>query len=287
VLEAGQQRFFDLDLQTGMTTSDSEVVDASGARQAVIQPFSEWIEQIHPDDRERTRDVYERFISQQSSECRVEFRIQMPNGSWRWKLSQGVILERDEVNRPIRMMGTLIDIQIIKDSELALQSSNQRYFRLMEASPIALFESNAKGETIYVNEKWRQIMGFERVLALDFGWTAMLHPSDKIRVMQAWTAAIDDQTSFDLEYRIVQQNGNIRWVYVLAEPLRNAEYNVTGYLGSIVDLTSQKQAELELEGTKKRLQAIVKASPTPIVVLNPDGLVEEWNTAAEYIWLAE
>jgi PAS domain S-box-containing protein len=284
VLEAGQQGFFDLDLHTGMTTTDSEMLDASGARQAVMQPFSEWIDQIHPSDRERARDVYQRFISQQSSECRVEFRVQMANGTWRWKLSQGVILERDEVNRPIRMMGTLIDIQIIKDSEHALQTSNQRYFKLMEASPIALFESNADGETLYVNEKWHNIMGFERVLALDYGWTAMLHPSDKPRVMQAWSAAIADQTSFALDYRVVQPNGNIRWVYVLAEPLRDAEYQVTGYLGSIVDLTMQKQAELELEATKKRLQAIVKASPTPIVVLNPEGLVEEWNTAAESLF---
>ncbi len=284
VLEAGQQSFFDLDLQTGMTISDSEVLDASGTRQAVVQPFSGWIDQIHPSDRERARDVYERFITQQSSECRVEFRMRAANGTWRWKLSQGVILERDEVNRPIRMIGTLIDIQIIKDSEQALQTSNQRYFKLMEASPIALFESNVNGETIYVNQKWHAIMGFERVLALDYGWTAMLHPSDKTRVIQAWTAAIDNQTSSSLEYRIVQPNGNIRWVYVLAEPLRDAAYQVTGYLGSIVDLTQQKQAELELEGTKKRLQAIVKASPTPIVVLNPDGLVEEWNTASEKLF---
>jgi PAS domain S-box-containing protein len=294
ILEFGQQGFFDIDLRTNTVITDMFSVasfenKANVQKTGVQQTLNDWLGQIYPEDQERVLEEYQAFIAKEIPEYWVEFRWQMTDGSWRWKLSQRAILEHDQTGRPIRMLGTYVDIQSSKEITQALLVSNRRYLNLMETSPVAIFEANSQGEIVYVNERWQEITSYNRLLALNQGWTTTLHPEDRSMVLEAWNEAIVQQKPYAQEYRFQHVDGTVRWVYGLAEPLKDLDGKVTGYLGSMVDLTSRKRAELELDQVRKRYQAIVTALPTPIVVFSPEGLVEEWNVAAEDLfgWQAQ
>ncbi len=287
VLLAGQQHFFEIDLRVGTVTTDVDQVSglaASVQKTSVRQSLEDWQNQIHPDDRAHVLEELDAFVSGDKAEYWVEYRWKMADDTWRWKLSQGAILEPDEVGRSARMLGTQIDIQSFKSIEQALKTSNQRYLKLMEASPVAVFETNSKGEIVYVNERWQEITGYSRLLAVNNDWSRnLLHPEDREGFNAAWGKTLTEQKLFSHEYRFQHDDGTVRWVYGLAEPLRDAEGTVTGYLGSIVDLTQSKQDSLKLEQSEKMFRLISENSSDMISLTNLQGVKQYVSPAVNQI----
>ena len=80
-----------------------------------------WIERLHPDDRERVSSFYRSYINGEVDIYMLEFRQKTKNGDWKWILSMGNIVEWDEDNNPVRMLGTHTDISYRKQAEEALQ----------------------------------------------------------------------------------------------------------------------------------------------------------------------
>lgn len=286
VLLAGQQSFFDIDLRSSTVTSDVYQVSgfpANNLQKTGVQPLEDWYNQIYPDDRTHVLEELNAFVSGNRAEYWVEYRWKMADGSWRWKLSQGAILEHDETGQSVRMLGTQIDIQSFKAIEQALQTSNKRYLKLMEASPVAIFEANSNGETVYVNARWQEITGYNRFLAMNQGWSTTLHPEDRPGVLAAWKEAVDGQKAYAHEYRFQHADGTTRWVYGLAEPLKDQNGNVTGYLGSMVDLTERKRAEQKLEQSEKMFRLLSENSSDMISLTNLQGVKQYVSPAVNQI----
>jgi PAS domain S-box-containing protein len=72
--------------------------------------FEWWTEQVHPDDREAVVEGLRRFMVSGGEEgwC-AEYRFRRGDGSWAHVLDRGV-LARDEAGRPVRMVGSMMDM---------------------------------------------------------------------------------------------------------------------------------------------------------------------------------
>ena len=119
-LKAANQGMFDLNLKTGESRVNDEYAlmlgyDPSGFRETNI----DWIERMHPDDRDAVARAYLGYIEGQTFEYRVEFRQRTRSGGWKWILSLGSLIERDAEGRPLRMLGTHTDITERKQIEEA------------------------------------------------------------------------------------------------------------------------------------------------------------------------
>src|SRR5262249_42586399 len=75
---------------------------------------------IHPDDRGRVEQALRAYLAGDTPEYQVEFRARHKDGSDRWMLSRGVVV-RDAVGRPVRFVGTRIDITQLKRIEEELR----------------------------------------------------------------------------------------------------------------------------------------------------------------------
>ncbi|MCC6489405.1 MAG: PAS domain S-box protein, partial [Candidatus Hydrogenedentes bacterium] len=90
-------------------------VSAEGKRQLgytedeIRDEYTEWVDRLHPDDREGALRVVERCIVNPQIPYVQEFRMQHKDGSYRWMLVQGSLM-LDEEGKPTRMLGTNIDI---------------------------------------------------------------------------------------------------------------------------------------------------------------------------------
>ena len=131
-LEAAGQGLYDLNLLTGET-----IVNADYARMLGYDPakFREtnaaWRERLHPDDRDAVYQVFQHYVAGQRNEYRVEFRQRTRQGSWKWVLSLGRIVARDEHGAPTRMLGTHTDINALKETEQELQAKNTEMERFL------------------------------------------------------------------------------------------------------------------------------------------------------------
>jgi PAS domain S-box-containing protein len=117
-LAAANQGLYDLDLRTGRAKTNPEYALMLGYDPSTFEETNQdWIERLHPDDRERVTHVYRSYINGEIPEYKVEFRQKTKAGGWKWILSLGKIVEHDADGRPLRMLGTHTDISDRKKAE--------------------------------------------------------------------------------------------------------------------------------------------------------------------------
>lgn len=83
-----------------------------------------------------------------------------------------------------------------------------------------------------------------------------IHSVDRDRILVEWERTLEANASFRSEYRFVRPNGTIAWVFGQAVAEKETNGTIIGYIGTITDITEQKQAELERKGATQALQKL-------------------------------
>lgn len=79
--------------------------------------FQQMLPLVHPDDQPGLRQRLRDCIRGGLGSFEVEYRVRAPDGGWRWVMARGRIVERDGLDGPLRMIGTLSDIDARRQSE--------------------------------------------------------------------------------------------------------------------------------------------------------------------------
>src|SRR5690349_11012863 len=78
---------------------------------------------VHPDDAATVQQDVERALREEGYLLRFDVRMRHAAGHWVWMEVRGKVIERDAQGRPLRMVGTQMDVTARKEAELALQQS--------------------------------------------------------------------------------------------------------------------------------------------------------------------
>jgi len=88
------------------------------ASAAEYDPTALWRERVHPDDLPPMRDALMAHVEGRSSHYRMQFRLRAAHGGYRWVLSAGQAVERGPDGRALRVLGTLTDLDDLRDAAL-------------------------------------------------------------------------------------------------------------------------------------------------------------------------
>jgi PAS domain S-box-containing protein len=168
------------------------------------------------------------------------------------------------------------DITARIHSEQELKKREMRFRNLADNAPVGIFETDAKGDCIFVNKKWCQIAGIEADKALGKGWTSALHTVDVGLIETEWYRSVDNEVPFRCEYRFRTPEGAITWVLGSASALRGDDGSNSGYMGIIIDINERKKAERELLESEERFRMLFEQSEDAIVLFSPGmcGIVD-------------
>jgi len=135
---------------------------------------------------------------------------------------------------------------------------NEKKFRtLTSLAPVGIYQHNENGKLVYVNDKLLSILEINLPEANSKSPLKNIHPADRLKMKEKWQQAEKDKGEFYMEYRIVTNEGKIKFVIEHAVPLKNNEDEFLGYMGTVTDITEQKQKDqlqVEKELAEKSLK---------------------------------
>jgi PAS domain S-box-containing protein len=123
------------------------------------------------------------------------------------------------------------------------KKAEELYKVLVTSAPVGIFQTDAQGDCLFVNQRWQEMTAISFTAALGQGWVKALHPDDRDRVNSEWYNTAQTGQEFSLEYRYLQPQGQVIWVAGRAVPLYNDAGVITGYLGTVTDISERKQRE--------------------------------------------
>jgi diguanylate cyclase (GGDEF)-like protein/PAS domain S-box-containing protein len=121
---------------------------------------------------------------------------------------------------------------------------------------------------------------FEVEMNLDL-YASHLHPQDSDRVQAATIAAIEQDTHYSVEYRILRRDGTQRWVEEQARVLKGDNGHPIGMIGTILDSTERKRVEGLLREERERAQVTLHSIGDAVISTDAEGYVEYLNPVAE------
>ncbi len=173
---------------------------------------------------------------------------------------------------------TLQDISRLRKAEQALRESEQRFRQLAESIDVVFwFLSLNPEKMLYVNPAFENIWGVpaKELFEKPRLWADMIHEEDRKPVLEALETLFSGQKDrFELEYRIVRPDGQIRWILGCAVSIRNPAGQIYRVSGISQDITSRKKAEEERLHYEKKIQQTEKLETLGILV---GGVAHEFN----------
>lgn len=219
-----------------------------------------YLDFVVAEDGDLVREVVRRANLGNPESIRAEYRLRTKKGRFCWVNSQGSWL-RDLDGEIVGISGVLTNIHDRKQAEETLLESRERYRNLVESVDGVIWESNRRGKLFFISPRVQQLLGYtiREWLRTPGIWQSHLHPEDKDRVMRERHEAVSKRQDYQVEYRYIHPSGRILWLRdvcrILVEPGK-----ATRLLGLTIDITAQKQIELELAQSEARYALAARGS---------------------------
>lgn len=243
-LAAAHQGLYDLDLRTGQAVVSPEYARMLGYEpDALLETGKAWRERLHPADRHRVLQVFDDYLAGRLPEYRVEYRLRTRQGTWKWILSMGSVQSRDEVGRPLRMLGTHTDMTLEREAQEALRHSEQR-FRLA-ASYGQVWEWDFGAGGLQPTPEFFELLGFgaptKEAQAARF--ESLIEPEDLQRMKSILGRHLKGQGAYHLKFRATDSQGRQRWFETQGKAVFDARGRATYMAGTTFEITEREQAE--------------------------------------------
>ncbi|MES2521554.1 MAG: PAS domain S-box protein [Gemmatimonadota bacterium] len=171
---------------------------------------------------------------------------------------------------------------IVRASEARLREITESIDEMFYVDVLDKSRSHISG---YVSPAFERIWRRTREeLAVDpDAWMTSIHEDDIARVRAA-IAAREGGARYEVEYRIVRPDGELRWIHDRSIAVRDNEGHITRFIGVVNDITDRKLAELARAESEMRLARIIDSALDAIITVNDAGLIVLFNAAAERVF---
>ncbi|MEA2362516.1 MAG: hypothetical protein QOD71_1661 [Thermoleophilaceae bacterium] len=165
--------------------------------------------------------------------------------------------------------------------EEEVRDSEARFRELADTTPALMWMTDAEGDVTFVNKGWLRFTGSElqEDLGDTFGMSA--HPEDRDDLLTRWRDAFARRSELRFEYRLMDSDGDYRWVLEVGTP-RFARGEFVGYVGTATEIHERKQMEDALRKSEASFRDLADTVPVMIWTTDERGLVTFVNAG----WLA-
>lgn len=221
-------------------------------------------EGIHPDEQAQVQAALQAHFKGETEQYEARYRRRHCSGHWVWVLDRGRMVERHSDGAPQRMVGTTLDITVQKLAEVAEQAYHERLTKLMAQVPGVVYQYLRRADKTecfpYASPGLSAIFGVtpEEALLSAQKVFARIHSADMERIRQGVRASKLEMTDWRGEFRVLQDDGSVRWLLAQARPERGPEGCIHWY-GYANDITLEHDAAEKLKLSEEHLRSTLQA----------------------------
>jgi len=244
-----EEAIWDWDITTNQTFRSDRWFELLGYQRYELSNWDdEWSKRIHPDDYERVIVAQTAYLQQQADSYSVEYRLRRQDGNYGWFRSRAKAVW-DESGNPIRLVGSLGDINDSKATEQALQEREAMLRRIGDHLPNGAIyqlirELDGSDRFFYMSAGIEKLMEItaEDVLKDSSLLYRQVIPEDVPHIVIAANESLQHLSVFNLQVRICTPSGQMKWVQMRSTPHRCPDGRVA-WDGLVVDVTDIKNNE--------------------------------------------
>ena len=236
-------------------------------------------QRVHPEDAALVKQTVER-AAQDGKDFDFEHRLLMPDGSVR-HVRVVARAKRDE-RGGLEFVGAVMDTTESKRAAEALRRSESYLAEAQRLSHTGSWAFNATTPLYWSEENFR-IWGFDPQQGLPDRETMLqrIHPEDRDRVVEYVQNAVGERRDYAVEFRIVLPEGAVRYIHGLGHTAFSASGELVEVVGTCVDVTDRKRAEMLLAGEKRLLEMIARSDSRALILDALCRLVEELASGSQ------
>src|SRR5262245_10369844 len=231
-------------LPRGPSAIDERCAEILGWNGADERTLERLLGSVHPEERERVTAALARALAPDGSGAgafALEHRIVRRAGEVRWVGSRGLVEFAGEggSRRAVRIVGTMLDLTPHKRTEAALRAamdemrrrsneaeaqaralhaSAERLRLAIRAAELCLWDYDVTARRLEWTEECRALFGVASDAEVTHDrFLAAVHPEDRERAARAIDRAVREYAAYDIEYRIVRPDGEVRWVAAVGD----------------------------------------------------------------------
>ena len=176
------------------------------------------------------------------------------------------------------------DITERKQAEQELERMRNLLAEGQRVAHVGSFEYVAATRTTVWSEEEYRIYGLDPAgpsPAYDVMLAKCIHPDDAALLHQTFSAAMQSNSVYELEHRIVRPDGSVRWVYDRALPYFDDSGKLLRYVGATLDITERKQAEEALRESEEKYRNLFENMTEEVhfwkLVRDEQGRITTWR----------
>jgi PAS domain S-box-containing protein len=246
---------------------------------------AEWtgLVNYHPDDLQRMKRDLADFLEGRTEMRDGEYRVLLQNGDYRWIRHRNKCV-RDASGRPIRVAGSVSDVDARRRAEDALRQSEERFALAVAGSNDGIMDWDIASDRMYTSERAMEILAIDskETVRSRMQLRALLkyHPDDTPRVREDLDGLLEGRSELrDAEYRVDLGGGRYRWIRYRNKCVRDAGGRPVRVAGSVSDIDAQKRIEEALRASEEQYKAVFDGAADALILRDAERRVVDVNPA--------
>lgn len=252
-VQSGNVSLWEWDWETGEVQVSEGYHRSLGEHPGTLTTVEEWRQRLHPDDAKKELLVVQEL--EQSAKVGYDrtYRIQHRDGSYRWVLSRGRLFRRPD-GSPHRLVGSHVDITELRQAQLRTEA----YVKLVGATD-GSWDWDVEHDAVVYSPRFFELIGFspeesDKVSGTISFLKQQIHSDDRDLFWTKIDEHFCSRDFFDHEVRLQMKSQKFRWFRFRAQTIFDNEERPVRMAGSIYDVTSQKEVELQLRRSNADLE---------------------------------
>ena len=279
--EASGDGVWDWNIQTGQCLFSKGLLNILGfSEEEIPSRIEEWETRVHPEDLTQVMADMQAYLDGKKVSYSNEHRLKSKDGSWRWILDRGAVVERDRDGKLLRLVGTTVDITEKKQFEAKIKNSEERMKRAQSLAHVGDWERDLITNQLTWSDEMYKLIGFAPgdAQCTYQSFLAHVHSDDRQTLLDLTAKTAQEGTPYKAEYRVIHDDGEILYIEATAQISRDEDGQPIRLIGSAQDITERKLAEQALITSENKYRRLFEAAQDGILILNVEtGIIENAN----------